>query len=37
MKKRKLLALAAISTATCVTLGAGCIQAILASIGVTFF
>jgi hypothetical protein len=29
--------LAALTVGTCYTLGAGCIQAILASIGVTFF
>ena len=35
--KRKLCLLAALSTATCFAFGAGCIQAVLASIGATFF
>jgi hypothetical protein len=33
----KRCALAALSVGTCLALGAGCIQAVLASIGVTFF
>jgi len=35
--RRKLCALAALSTATCFAFGVGCIEAVLASIGATFF